>query len=908
MTIRKFRDILIITFLTFVVKGQDISPKLDSIHNLPGSNYEKLDDYHKILDEYLFKKKYSQLGSDAHQLAKWIHKEKHWEEAIKIVKIAYEAREKVTPIDNNLLKRSYYNYAIYNKRRENYSVAINFFEKVLKLKGNNLFKGRAAAIIGDSYEKIGDLYKSVEYQKKAFDYFDPSTQLKYIIANHTNIALTYKNIRNNESAKKGIFHLLKADSLLKSNNNSNSTDAYLVQINLGNLYYEGVGTKDVNKAIESFKKALDISKKLENDQYSSHVYYNLAVINITRNAELSTQYFKESFKKADPKSEIISKIHLGLGIKATTEKRYLEGQNHFKNAFSTHLNQEISDIYWLPSKKDLEKVKDKSFFLELLKRRLKGWNELAERDGNTSFSEQAIKTTTVGDQLIDFIIKENFSLRSKLFWRDLASEIYIMGLEACLLLKKNKEAFYFMEKNKAILLTQEITKKKSDIPKEILEREKKLENIITTLKNLFLEAQEHQKDSLLDIISSKEINLQYYRDSLSTKYTEYSSLISIPEIVNMEELNLRKDQVLIQYIMAERVAGVIPEAYGMIISGNTKEIFKIDKVDQLQKNIYQLRSILDKPFNTKEEIVKYHTLSYDIYNSLIPKRFQNVLLNKSITIIPDHVLNHIPFEALVTNLKKGSYLIEQAEINYTYSLSFAFQNTKINRNAEKDFLGVAPIEFSNNLTKLPKTKKELIEANRYYTGDLLLKEKATIQNFKKEAHNYKILHLATHADASDSLNPWVAFRYNKLTESELSVIKNQAELVILSACNTSLGEVRRGEGVMSLARGFFQSGAHTVIPSLWSTNDKATATITSNFYKNLSRGQTKSEALRKAKLHYLQNNKDAEASPHYWASLVLIGDTGVLMPQSNAQLFLWRAFFIILLILVIFVFFLRKKR
>ncbi|MBQ4805821.1 CHAT domain-containing protein, partial [Aquimarina sp. MMG015] len=65
------------------------------------------------------------------------------------------------------------------------------------------------------------------------------------------------------------------------------------------------------------------------------------------------------------------------------------------------------------------------------------------------------------------------------------------------------------------------------------------------------------------------------------------------------------------------------------------------------------------------------------------------------------------------------------------------------------------------------------------------------------------------------------------------------------------------------------------------TNDKATATITSDFYKNLSEGQTKSEALRTAKLKYLKNNTDAEASPHYWASLVLIGDSGTLLPTTN---------------------------
>ena len=115
----------------------------------------------------------------------------------------------------------------------------------------------------------------------------------------------------------------------------------------------------------------------------------------------------------------------------------------------------------------------------------------------------------------------------------------------------------------------------------------------------------------------------------------------------------------------------------------------------------------------------------------------------------------------------------------------------------------------------------------------------------------------------------------------------------------------QGEGVNSLSRGFFKSGAKSVISSLWSTNDKATATITGDFYKHLSKGKTKSEALRQAKLNYLKNNSDAEASPHYWASLILIGDTGVLLPETN---YLWWYITggILLLLLLGTVFIIRK--
>jgi len=286
---------------------------------------------------------------------------------------------------------------------------------------------------------------------------------------------------------------------------------------------------------------------------------------------------------------------------------------------------------------------------------------------------------------------------------------------------------------------------------------------------------------------------------------------------------------------------------------------------------------------------------------------QKLISDKKLTLITDHILGNVPFEALIIDPTNGTYLIEKCEITYEYSLSFEEENQKIKRDAKKDFLGIAPINF-DDFTTLNSTKEELQAAKNFYSGHTLINEEATKSDFLKLAKNYKILHLATHANASDSIMPWIAFKNDRLLLPELNAFENQAELVVLSACNTSLGKLLQGEGINSLARGFFKSGANTVIPSLWSTNDKATATITSDFYKNLSEGHTKSAALRTAKLNYLNNNTDAEASPHYWASLVLIGDNGTLLPQSNNLLFLWIGLGLIVALVLFYIFLKRKKQ
>ena len=167
------------------------------------------------------------------------------------------------------------------------------------------------------------------------------------------------------------------------------------------------------------------------------------------------------------------------------------------------------------------------------------------------------------------------------------------------------------------------------------------------------------------------------------------------------------------------------------------------------------------------------------------------------------------------------------------------------------------------------------------------------------------IHLATHANAS--ANPWIAFADQKLGLHELYTSKNQAELVVLSACNTNMGTIESGEGVFSLARGFFYSGANSVVASLWNANSKSSSEVLSDFYKNLKDGQTKSEALRNAKITYLKSRSLSDASPYYWACFVVMGDNQpIAFPTSYGSVFLW---IISLMCVIAFLFFTyRKKR
>jgi CHAT domain-containing protein len=102
---------------------------------------------------------------------------------------------------------------------------------------------------------------------------------------------------------------------------------------------------------------------------------------------------------------------------------------------------------------------------------------------------------------------------------------------------------------------------------------------------------------------------------------------------------------------------------------------------------------------------------------------------------------------------------------------------------------------------------------------------------------------------------------------------NRTKLVVISACETGQGEVISNEGVISLARAFSYAGCASTISSLWKADDQATSFILQRFYVHLKEGETKSRALRQAKLDYLASGT-VNKSPAYWSHLVLMGDGG----------------------------------
>lgn len=303
-----------------------------------------------------------------------------------------------------------------------------------------------------------------------------------------------------------------------------------------------------------------------------------------------------------------------------------------------------------------------------------------------------------------------------------------------------------------------------------------------------------------------------------------------------------------------------------------------------------------------------HTAHAAYYFLKLPKK-QNL---SKLIIIPDGLLNFVPFEALVTqksnsiNFAQMHYLLNDFKIGYNNSADFYLHAIPL-QHQKPTVLGVFPI-FEHSELELAFSKKELQNLQDHFEGKYLKKQQATFGNFKRNAANYSILHISTHAASGDILEPAsIRFYDQPIVYSEFYHLDAKPDLVVLSACETGLGKWYKAEGPMSIARGFQFGGAQNLLFSLWKVNDFTTSVLMEKFYQNLKNGQSYFEANHQSKIDFLKDEtlSNAKKSPYYWASFVYYG---TLEKQSETNYFLGFALLGGLIALLLFWKFFRRKK
>ncbi len=268
---------------------------------------------------------------------------------------------------------------------------------------------------------------------------------------------------------------------------------------------------------------------------------------------------------------------------------------------------------------------------------------------------------------------------------------------------------------------------------------------------------------------------------------------------------------------------------------------------------------------------------------------ENSLDIKKLVIIPEGAIALIPFDALPIeppatdnrDYRKLNYLISR------YTTSLALSCRILSRQANSDYhsvsemLGFAPNEFGDSLSQLPFNGKSVRKLSGEYKGKFFFDVDATSANFTANAGGYSIIHIATHsiADESEPLNSKLYFQLGSstpacLTPADIYRQKLNAQLTVLTSCETAVGRYDRGEGMISMARAFMFAGCPATVSTLWPVDDQASASLIENFYHHLADGIRKDDALHQSKILFLKQAKSSQdANPFYWAGVTLIGDT-----------------------------------
>jgi CHAT domain-containing protein/tetratricopeptide (TPR) repeat protein len=283
----------------------------------------------------------------------------------------------------------------------------------------------------------------------------------------------------------------------------------------------------------------------------------------------------------------------------------------------------------------------------------------------------------------------------------------------------------------------------------------------------------------------------------------------------------------------------------------------------------------------------------------------------TIVVVPHGILNYVPFEVLPLG---GAMLIERHPVAYAPSLNSLAHLRRTPRNtapfrvlaAGNPTLETAGLRASASrtgdvenlglLSPLLFAGEELDAIHRTFgdRAEIMSGPAARESAFRTaKLGDFTVIHFATHglfAEAQPSRSGLLftpeAHEDGLLQMSEIYRLGLEAELVVLSACQTALGREITGEGIVGLTRAFFFAGSRAVVAALWNLNDRFSAEFTERFYREIRSGRSTEESLRQAKLAFIAHPQFAH--PFYWSSLVLIGDgTPVLYADTGSPTPVW---------------------
>jgi CHAT domain-containing protein/tetratricopeptide (TPR) repeat protein len=497
--------------------------------------------------------------------------------------------------------------------------------------------------------------------------------------------------------------------------------------------------------------------------------------------------------------------------------------------------------------------------------------------------------------IIDDIRRGYLSEESKLFLQENAVDVYEDAITTCFELYSSTksevyiaQAFFYVEKSKASILSEALQSYSMNhitgIPSEVVLREADLSRRIKSME-IVLEEMKEGRDSLENQIFLAKISVDSLQQEIRENYPDYHDLKYSVDVIDLASIKKSLDANTGVFSFFEGDSAW----YVCGISNKSSSFHRISKLDLPVQVIFDY---LVKVRDPQSSVGELNSASATIYQQLISALLASHDGVGRLIFVVDGVLGYLPFEALAVSISdRGTrYLLEDYVVSYAPSMTLYQKQFVADSPPRESYVGFAPsysdsadannTGYRASLAQLPGTRDEVRFAGELFSGNTFLDDYASESNFKNRVQGAGIIHLAMHAivDDKNPMHSRLIFSEKdsvddgSLNAYELYNLRLGSHLVVLSACNTGMGEMRKGEGILSLSRAFMYAGCPNVVMSLWKAKDQPTSSIIRNFFLNLKDALPQDVALRKAKLDYLESADPLQAHPANWATFIVVGN------------------------------------
>jgi len=727
---------------------------------------------------------------------------------------------KNTIVDKSLSSNTLSNISGVYSRLGDFNQSLSYAKEALRIR--EIYNYR----LNESYNNIGKIYQRMGRYDEALELYQKSLKENikglYKSESYDNIAQIYRLKKSYTKAKEQAFIALKLTQELRG---EESIDTAFRYSTLAEIYYD---TREYQKAIEYDTKALDIREMFLDD---NHIDIQKSYSHLSHSFEALGEYSKALRYSQKAFDIFVSSTKENYLILDSYQKRDYNSLYRAEDIIGHLLDLSYININITPQKAQ-----------EILNSALNRWLNFK---GNISNQEN----------LISIIYQ-----KMKGFKRDIEKK-----------------------KRLRVELSTKLQTHHSKKNKKAIEQTKQ-------------EIRAIKKEIRAIQINLNRVNL-VFKDILRLQDINYEDIA----------IKLKKNQLYIDFARTK-------ESYFVFTLNAQKEIrlLKISPKDtlKLEEDIRESREINSAVIKRVISIDKLKEKSKTVLNRLYKRLFVdlNISNKESLIISRDGLLNLLPFEALYDAER---YLIEKKRIIYIpsakelmqkiyqkaqnnksqkvvifthpdYDMSLKELNISSSTTRSSSIYGKRYIDISHYLQQLNGSLRELGTMQKIYQDLEVYRDKnATVTNLLAII-NPKILHISTHgfylpksnenhlqetalALAGANNARFVADTHGIVTALKLSSMElDQTELVVLSACETGLGEIEKAEGVAGLPKAFIQAGARNIMMSLWNVDDAQTANLIGRFYQNIE-GSNYTEALRKAKLDMI------DMHPYYWSAFIING-------------------------------------